>query len=199
MPIPGAPMRVTSSGCRSRRTRANTSQRSSISPSRPTSDARPRSRGSAPGRERAPTACHASTGFALPFARTGSNASYSIGARRRAGRSFPRRGSRSPARQPRRRAATLTKSATIRSPRSGSTSGLTRASPVLTPTRTERSRAAADSASSAMASRIASAARTARSASSSCAAGSPKTAMTSSPMNFSTMPPMRSTCSRRTV
>ena len=59
---------------------------------------------------------------------------------------------------------------------------------MLTPTRTERSRTAADSASSPMASRIARAARTARSASSSCAAGSPKTAMTSSPMNFSTMP-----------
>ena len=41
-------------------------------------------------------------------------------------------------------------------------------------------------------SRIASAARTARSGSSSCATGAPKTAMTASPMNFSTVPPKRS-------
>ncbi len=34
--------------------------------------------------------------------------------------------------------------------------------------------------------------RTARSASSSCATGAPKTAMTASPMNFSTVPPKRS-------
>ena len=36
------------------------------------------------------------------------------------------------------------------------------------------------------------AARTARSASSSCSSGTPKTAMTASPMNFSTVPPWRS-------
>jgi hypothetical protein len=43
------------------------------------------------------------------------------------------------------------------------------------------------------ASRISSAARTARSASSSCTAGTPKTAITASPMNFSTVPPWYST------
>jgi hypothetical protein len=42
---------------------------------------------------------------------------------------------------------------------------------------------------SSIASRIFNAARTARSASSSCAVGAPKTAMTASPMNFSTVPP----------
>ena len=41
-------------------------------------------------------------------------------------------------------------------------------------------------------SRSSSAARTARSASSSCTVGTPKTAMTASPMNFSTVPPCRS-------
>ena len=41
-------------------------------------------------------------------------------------------------------------------------------------------------------SRISSAARTARSASSSCTAGTPKTATIASPMNFSTVPPCRS-------
>ena len=40
-------------------------------------------------------------------------------------------------------------------------------------------------------SRIASAARTARSGSSSCATGAPKSAITASPMNFSTVPPKR--------
>ena len=43
----------------------------------------------------------------------------------------------------------------------------------------------------------ASAARTARSGSSSCATGAPKTAITASPMNFSTVPPKRSSSSRR--
>jgi hypothetical protein len=39
---------------------------------------------------------------------------------------------------------------------------------------------------------IANAARTARSSSSSCATGTPNTAITASPMNFSTVPPNRS-------
>ena len=46
---------------------------------------------------------------------------------------------------------------------------------------------------------ISSAARTARSASSSCATGVPQTAMTASPMNFSTMPPWRCTASEASV
>ena len=49
---------------------------------------------------------------------------------------------------------------------------------------------------SAIPSRIASAARTARSGSSSCATGAPKSAMTASPMNFSTVPPKRSSSLR---
>src|SRR5438093_1101360 len=49
---------------------------------------------------------------------------------------------------------------------------------------------------SAAQSRIATAARTARSASSSCAAGAPKSAITASPMNFSTVPPKRSSSYR---
>ena len=47
--------------------------------------------------------------------------------------------------------------------------------------------------SSRIASRISTAARTARRASSSCTAGNPNTAITASPMNFSTTPPWRST------
>jgi hypothetical protein len=45
--------------------------------------------------------------------------------------------------------------------------------------------------------RIATAARTARIASSSCSCGIPKTAMTASPTNFSTVPPWRSITSRK--
>jgi hypothetical protein len=41
--------------------------------------------------------------------------------------------------------------------------------------------------------RSSAAARTARRASSSCTVGTPKTAITASPMNFSTVPPCRST------
>ncbi len=43
---------------------------------------------------------------------------------------------------------------------------------------------------------MSSAARTARNASSSCSTGTPNTAMTASPMNFSTVPPWRSTAVR---
>ncbi len=49
------------------------------------------------------------------------------------------------------------------------------------------------SASPGNASRISTADRTARSASSSWSIGTPKTAITASPMNFSTLPPCRST------
>ena len=63
--------------------------------------------------------------------------------------------------------------------------------PVVTATRTW------SRPSSAIASRIARPARTARSGSSSWAAGAPNTAMTASPMNFSTVPPWRSSSERR--
>jgi len=59
-------------------------------------------------------------------------------------------------------------------------------SPVLTPIRPS-------TPSSGSALRISTAARQARSASSSCAAGTPNTAITASPMNFSTEPPCDST------
>ena len=72
-------------------------------------------------------------------------------------------------------------------------------SPVLTPVRTAiftpRS-ATRSTLRRASASRISTAARTARSASSSCTTGMPKTAMTASPTNFSTVPPCRSTTAR---
>ncbi len=89
-----------------------------------------------------------------------------------------------------RRAAVLTTSpATSASPSAAFASSETSASPVLTAARIS-------SPSSTSASRTASAARTARSGSSSCATGAPKTAITASPMNFSTVPPKRSSSSR---
>ena len=82
-----------------------------------------------------------------------------------------------------RRAAVLTTSPdAIPSPASGRAPSETSASPVVIPTRTSRPSSSAKS-------RIARAARTARSGSSSWAVGAPKSAITASPMNFSTVPP----------
>ena len=61
---------------------------------------------------------------------------------------------------------------------------VTAASPVRTPARAWRPGWRVGTVAT-----ISSAARTARSASSSCAVGVPHTAMTASPMNFSTVPP----------
>ena len=84
-----------------------------------------------------------------------------------------------------------TSPATMPSPSSGRAPSETSASPVFTPMRSWSS-----ACSSRIQSRIASAARTARSASSSCATGAPNSAITASPMNFSTVPPKRSSSSR---
>jgi len=82
------------------------------------------------------------------------------------------------------RAATFTASPVTRKSRPGSRAAIT--SPVLTPIRNPR---AAVAPSAATASRSATAALSARSGSSSWARGTPKTAMTASPMNFSSVPP----------
>ena len=79
------------------------------------------------------------------------------------------------------RAATLTAS-----PVASCSSTPVTTSPVMTPIRP-------CNPSSGSASRISTAACTARSASSSCSTGTPNTAITASPMNFSTLPPCRST------
>jgi len=88
-----------------------------------------------------------------------------------------------------RRAARLTASPVTRKSRPGVVPVTTR--PVLTPIR-RTSGTARRSATAASRERMRRAARTARSASSSCATGTPKTAMTASPMNFSTVPPYAS-------
>ena len=91
-----------------------------------------------------------------------------------------------------RRAATFTASPVAKaSCRAGSP---TTTSPVSIPVRIARRAPHCSSSSSfsaASRSRSSSAARTARRASSSCTLGMPKTAMTASPMNFSTAPPCR--------
>jgi hypothetical protein len=66
------------------------------------------------------------------------------------------------------------------------------ASPVLTAARTAIGLSGRSRLSPSTASTTRSPARTARSASSPCATGAPKTAMTASPMNFSTVPSKRS-------
>ena len=95
------------------------------------------------------------------------------------------------------RAAVFTASpATIPSP---TAPRVTATSPVTTPARADRSGASASALSSVTAATKSSAARTARSASPSVAAGAPHTAITASPMNFSTTPPYRPITVRATA
>jgi len=67
---------------------------------------------------------------------------------------------------------------------------------VFTPIRTDSASELSAAFNSSIASSNANPARTARSGSSSCAAGAPNTAITASPMNFSTVPPNASMRSR---
>ncbi len=76
---------------------------------------------------------------------------------------------------------------------------VTATSPVTTPARAARPGSPASAPSSPTAATRSSAARTARSASSSDAAGVPHTAITASPMNFSTTPPYRPITVRATA
>ena len=86
----------------------------------------------------------------------------------------------------------FTMSPTTMAVRSEEASSSTTASPVFTPTRTWRSASGVSAFSASTATGIWSAARTARSASSPRETGAPNTAITASPMNFSTVPPKRS-------
>ena len=89
-----------------------------------------------------------------------------------------------------------TSPATSPSPCSGRAPSATTASPDSTPTRTAKLSSASSWFRSAIASKMRKPARTARSGSSSWATGAPKTAITASPMNFSTVPPNLSTSRR---
>ena len=144
----------------------------------------------ASNRSCARSASHTGTDSRLPFAVTGGPGRYSI---------TPRvaRKVRSPTRIPftgaaacSRAAVFTTSPAAIPSPSAGRAPSVTSASPVLTASRTWiRSSPRTQS-------RIANAASTARSGSSSCATGAPNSAITASPMNFSTVPPNRSSSDR---
>jgi len=190
--MPGTPRSVRSWSERSSRTRASVVRSSSSSCRRPTSGASARRTTSTPSRDRARSASQAWMGSLFPLAATAPASPYSMTC-------ALARYVCSPARMPFTgapacsRAAVLTTSpATIASPSDGRAPRLTSASPVLTAMRTWRW-----SPCSTLQSRIASAARTARSGSSSCAAGAPKTAITASPTNFSTVPPNPSSSLRR--
>ena len=186
LPMPASPEIATSRARRSRATAWYASRRSRNSVSRPTNGGSSASARPAP-RTRATTrsARNAGTGAALPFSDVspaGSNAiASSVAARVDSPTStVPGRATDCS------RAAVFTRSPAT-SPWSTAPS-VTAASPVSTPARATSSRPSARPTSATDATRSR-AARTARSASSSCATGAPQTAMTASPMNFSTVPP----------
>ncbi len=190
LPIPGTPTTVTSCTDRSARIRASASRSAPSSRSRPTSAVLAAGQNPAPNRPCVPSASHTGTGSRLPFAATGGPWLYSITAR-------VARKVRSPTRTPftgaaacSRAAVFTTSPAAIPSPSVGRAPNVISASPVFTASRTWiRSSARTQS-------RIASAARTARSGSSSWVSGAPNSAITASPMNFSTVPPNRSSSAR---
>ena len=133
----------------------------------------------------------------FPFTASGSTSRYSTIERVQRYVSSPTRIASSGASDWRRDAVFTTSPATIPSPSVGFASRETIASPVLTARRMCRSSSGSFAFMSAIPSRIAKAARTARSGSSPWTRGAPKTAITASPMNFSTVPPKASISKRR--
>ena len=193
--MPASPMTVTRLGLRSLTTPSKMRRRTADSWTRPTMGTASRMR--SPGLVRALIASHPRTGALLPFATSGSTSRYST--RPRVARKVS-----SPTRMPpvgaavcRRDAVLTTSPATIASPISALAPSETIASPVLTATLTCRSSWGSAAFITATALWTASAARTPRSGSSPCATGAPKTAITASPMNFSTVPPNASISARR--
>ncbi len=135
---------------------------------------------------------NAGTGRALPLAFTGSTDSAVIASRTRRHVGSPMRTSPGFAACSSRAAVLTVSPVTSVWPEAGSPATT---SPVVMPVRVSICTPCAVASSAlrvASDSRICTAARTARSASSSCSTGMPKTAMTASPMNFSTVPPCRS-------
>ena len=191
MPTPAWPITVTRCERSSRTTLSNSEPSSSDSSSRPISGVEARVRLVPATAMR--TASQAATGSDLPFSRSGSSSTYSIDERVRrwvisptvteAGRAADCR-----------REATFTGSPITVYP---SPTWPASTSPELIPTRSANSTPSIRSLISAIAACIARPARTARSGSSSCATGAPKTAITLSPMNLSTVPPKRVTSSPR--
>jgi hypothetical protein len=176
LPIPGSPTIVTSSHRRSATARCHASRIVATSRSRPTKTLSCE-RSDAPATA---TSLKADTGSALPFRSSGSAGSTSAASRTSSTVARPISTSLGSAACCS-RAATLTAS-----PVASRSSVPVTTSPVLTPIRPSMP-------SCGKALRISTAARQARNASSSCTAGTPKTAITASPMNFSTEPPWCST------
>ena len=195
LPIPGAPSSVTSSGERWLRRRASASWRRATSFALPTSGASRCTVGRAG--PRAATTSHAGTGSAFPFARTGSTSRYSIVSRVARYVASPTRMPSTGAADWSRAQVLTTSPAAIHSPPSGRAWSATAATPLFTPIRMCSSLPMSAAFSSSTRDRTARAARTARSGSSSWATGAPKIATTASPMNFSTVPPYRSSSTRR--
>ena len=171
MPTPGSPATVTSCTDRSAIALSNVPRSSVKSSSRPTSGVVIDRITSEPKRADRPQRPPDGDRLGLPFASIGSSGSYSN--TRSVARNVP-----SPTATPFTgacdwiRAAVLTTSpVTIPSPSSGRASSETTASPVFTPTRTDRASDPSAAFSSSIASSSARPARTARSGSSSCAAG----------------------------
>ncbi len=176
LPTPASPITVTSSQREAVSVRSHVSRSACSSCPRPTN-------GQACERSGAPrtvSSRKAGTGSDFPFNVSGSTGSTATASRTSASVGSPT--STSPG-----SAACSSRAATLTaSPVASRSSVPVTTSPVLTPIRPWMP-------SSANASRISTAARHARSASSSCAVGTPNTAMTASPMNFSTVPPCDST------
>jgi hypothetical protein len=192
LPIPAAPTTVTIAGRRVAITSTNASLSAERSRPRPTSGLRGDGvrAGSIDNRRQA------ATGSVLPLSRSGATGSRRARSRRRRSVIGPMRISRGPA-APCRRSATLTGSPSVSaSPPADAVKAI---SPVLIPVwvtswtfhASPKSRLRVSSVA-----RISSAARAARTTSSSCRRGTPNSAMTASPMNFSTTPPWRSTIRR---
>ena len=187
LPTPGSPRMVARRAAPDATTSSNTCSRRSRCSARPVN-------GVAAGRAigpKPPTSSrrYAGTGSDFPFAWSGSIASTRTASRTRRKVGSPSSTSPGPAACSS-RAATLTGSPVTNVSRLALSPATT--SPVLTPIRRAMRVPKRCSRSSFSASRracISSAARHARRASSSCASGTPKTARTASPTNFSTVPP----------
>ena len=182
LPMPATPTIDTSVARRSSAVAWNSSLTSRSSRSRPTNGGSSAEDLSAPLRPAVTrTASQRGTGSALPLSACSPASSYATAA------SVVRRVASPTSTCPGSAADWIRDAVFTRSPATmpcPSAPRVTAASPVSTP-----ARAATAGSSSGTSARRSSAARTARSASSSCATGAPQTAMTASPMNFSTVPP----------
>ena len=192
--MPAGPNTVSNEHRRSDDTMSHMPRSAASSSPRPTIGTSEKTR--SPAATSGAIAIQAGTGSTLPFAVIGSVSRYSITVRVEEYVSCPTRTESTGALDCSRAAVLTTSPATIATPVSGRAPSSTIASPVLTAARICSSSSGSASSMSAIESRTAIAARTARSASSPYATGAPKTAITASPMNFSTVPPNRSISAR---